>query len=58
MKYEIIVWNGHQWAADEVGPPNRFESESEAWEMIPTLRTLGPDWADAEFQVRPIKEEE
>jgi hypothetical protein len=55
VNYEVVVWTGRHWTNDETGQPNVFETEAEAWNKIATLRTTGPDWAEAEFHVRPIE---
>jgi hypothetical protein len=38
-------------AADAIGEPNRFATEAEAREAIESLRSLGTDWADRDYQV-------
>jgi hypothetical protein len=58
--YEILTryyeWpssaNG-QWS-NEVGADNVFASEAEAWLAVAELKTLGNDWAEADYTVATI----
>ena len=51
--FEIVVRDEiGQWVNDRVGDPNTFTSEDEARTVIAELRTLGPDWLNAEYDVR------
>lgn len=57
MAFEIISRSkatGNEWHNDEIGEPNVFETEAEAWAAIEELRKLGEDWATAEYDVREI----
>jgi hypothetical protein len=57
MAFEIISRSkatGNEWHNDEIGEPNVFETEAEAWAAIEELRKLGEDWATAEYDVLEI----
>ena len=54
QQYQIESVVGGQWVADAVGEPNLFNSPDEAETMIVRLKTLGDDWARAEYRVSPV----
>ena len=54
QQYQIESVVDGQWVADAVGEPNLFNSVDEAEMMIVRLKTLGDDWARAEYRVSPV----
>ena len=52
--FEIITLVNGEWTNDAVGQPNVFETVAEAEATITELRNAGPDWAEAEYDVREI----
>lgn len=46
--------NGSEWTTESVGEDsaNWFATEDEALAMIDQLKTIGEDWATAEYEVR------
>jgi hypothetical protein len=55
MSYEIETRGRYrdEWTND-IGYDNEFASEADAREMIEELKTLGEDWAAAEYRVRGV----
>ena len=51
--YEILTRYNAQWS-NEVGADNVFASEAEAWLAVAELKTLGNDWAEADYTVATI----
>ena len=56
MAYEIITRFDDVWTNDGVGLGNEFETEAEARAAIEEIKTLGGEWAAAEYDVREIEE--
>jgi hypothetical protein len=46
------------WVDDEVGGPNEFDTEAEAWTAVEALRPIltDEDGEQAKYDVRPIEE--
>ena len=53
-QYEILTRYNGQWS-NEVGADNVFASEAEAWLAVAELKTLGNDWAEADYTVQEVK---
>jgi hypothetical protein len=51
MSYEIETRGRYREWSNDTGDDNSFASEAEAWTMIEELKTLGEDWAAAEYRV-------
>ena len=54
-QYEILTRYNGQWSNEEVGADNVFASEAEAWLAVAELKTLGYDWAEADYTVQEVK---
>ena len=50
--FEIICNGTTDGIGDEA--ENVFESREQAEAMIEQLKAIGPDWADAEYEVREV----
>ena len=51
--YKIEALVRGQWVDDAVGEPNEFETEDEAWEIVPELARIF-DCPISELRVVPI----
>jgi hypothetical protein len=45
---------GNEWTND-IGNGNEFANETSAWAMVEELKTLGGEWATAEYRVVPME---
>ena len=58
QQYEIWYASaeGNDWEVIPAsGDENRWDTEQEAQDYIDVLRALGDDWAEAQYDVRPVR---